>query len=67
MIVTSATDADTELTKSVLTKSVRTESEIETETAGVEIKTDFTKITKVKGKNEIGIEIEIEKEEEKVK
>ena len=63
MIVSSATGVDSELTKSVLIKSVRTESVIEIVAAGVEENTDFTKTAKVKEKS--GIEIEKEEEKEK--
>ena len=63
MIVSSATGVDSELSKSVLTKSVRTESVIEIVAAGVEENTDFTKTAKVKEKS--GIEIEKEEEKEK--
>ena len=63
MTVSPATGVDSELPKSVLTKSVRTESVVEIVAAGVEENTDFTKTAKVKEKSEI----EIEKEEEKEK
>lgn len=63
MIGSSATGVDSELSKSVLTKSVRTESVIEIVAAGVEENTDFTKTAKVKEKS--GIEIEKEEEKEK--